>query len=224
LLNCTGDATIDTEGLHLTKDRGQQRATFSAGQAQYMEAVPLWDRASGKMASFTTTFHFNITPLGGSSGGDGLAFFLAPPESGVPANFDSSGGGLGLLPKDPNYWNNIAGIIAVEFDTFQNLEYADISDDHIGIDVNSLNSTASTNITSQNNNLKSDFTKMAIVRYNNITKLLVADLNINNTWYNVHKTMSQVGGPWKWKRMHVLTRSYEPVVRILVFLIKKKNP
>jgi hypothetical protein len=129
------------------------------------------------MASFTTTFRFSITPVGGSSDGDGLAFF------------NSNGGGLGLLPNDPKYWNNISGIIAVEFDTFQNVDYADISDDHIGIDVNSLNSTASTNISSQNNNLKSDFTKMAIVRYNNITKLLAADLNINNTWYNVHKTI-----------------------------------
>jgi hypothetical protein len=150
-----------------------------------MEAVPLWDRASGKMASFTTTFRFNISPVSDSSDGDGLAFFLAPPESGVPVNVTNSGGALGLLPNFPKYWNDTAGIIAVEFDTFQNLDYADISDDHIGIDVNSLISTASTNITSQNNNLKSN----SIVRYNNITKLIVADLNINNTWYNVEKTI-----------------------------------
>jgi hypothetical protein len=140
------------------------------------------------MDSFTTTFHFNIMPVGSGLSGDGLAFFLVPPESGMPAG-DSRGGALGILPRESKYWNDTASIIAVEFDTFLNPEYDDISDGHIGIDVNSLNSTASTNITSQNNNLKSDFTKMAIVRYNNITKLLVADLNINNTWYNVNKTI-----------------------------------
>jgi len=184
LLSCTGDATIDMEGLHLTKDM-----TWTAGRAQYVEAMRLWDRASGEMASFTTTFHFNLNPVGGGLSGDGLAFFLVPPESGMPAA-DSRGGALGILPRESKYWNHTAGIIAVEFDTFLNPEYADISDGHIGIDVNSLNSTASTNITSQNNNmLKSNFTKMAIVRYNNITKMLVADLNINNTWYNINKTI-----------------------------------
>ncbi|CAD6269027.1 unnamed protein product [Miscanthus lutarioriparius] len=126
LINCTGDATIDGESLWLTRSRYNQETTSSAGWAQYVEAVPLWDRASGEMASFTTTFHFNITPVGSSSGGDGLAFFLAPPESGVvPAK--NSGAALGLLPNSP--------------------------------------------------------------KYNNITKLLVADLNINNTWYNVNKTI-----------------------------------
>ncbi|CAL5036207.1 unnamed protein product [Urochloa decumbens] len=166
LLNCTGDATIDMEGLNLTKE-----FMWSVGRAQYVEAMRLWDRASGEMASFTTTFHFNITPVSSGLSGDGLVFFLVPLESGMPAG-DSRGGALGILPRESRYWNNTAGIIAVEFDTFLNQEfqdYADISDDHIGID--------------------SNFTKMAVVRYNNISKLLVADLNINNIWYSVNKTI-----------------------------------
>ncbi|CAD6268892.1 unnamed protein product [Miscanthus lutarioriparius] len=122
LLNCTSDATIeDTEGLHLTKD-----IMWSVGRAQYVEAMRLWDRSSGEMASFTTTFHFDIKPVGSGLSGDGLAFFLVPPESGMPAG-DSRGGALGILPRES--------------------------------------------------------------KYNNITKLLVADLNINNTWYNVNKTI-----------------------------------
>jgi hypothetical protein len=187
LLNCTGDATIDAEGLHLTKG-----IRWTVGRAQSVEAMRLWDRATGEMASFTTAFHFNITPVGGGLSGDGLVFFLVPPESGIPAA-DSRGGTLGILPRDSELWNHTAGagIVAVEFDTFLNPEYADISDGHMGIDVNSLNSTASTNITSSENNnmLKSNFTKMATVRYSNVTKLLAADLNVNGTWYSVSKTI-----------------------------------
>jgi hypothetical protein len=172
LIKITGDATIDEESLWLTRSRYNQVTTTSVGRAQYVQTVPLWDRASGEMASFTTTFSFNISLDGKSGGGDGLAFFVAPPDSGIPVN--SSGGALGLLNRDPRYWNSsIAGddtrIIAVEFDTVQNLEYSETNNDHIGIDVNSLISTASTN-TTWPNILTSSFTKMATVSYDNVTK------------------------------------------------------
>ena len=187
LIICTGDARLRVDALWLTRIRYDQLAPNSVGRVQYADPVPLWDRASGEMASFTTTFYFNISLDDKSGGGDGLAFFLAPPESGVvPAK--NSGAALGLLPNSPKYWNDTAGIIAVEFDTFQNLDYADISDDHIGIDVNSLISRASTTNTTFPQ-LTSNFVKMATVRYDNVTKLLLVDLKINGQSYNVNTTV-----------------------------------
>jgi hypothetical protein len=188
LINCTGDATMDTESLQLTRNRYDEPTTTSTGRAQYVQAVPLWDRATGELASFTTTFRFKITPDNNSGGGDGMAFFLGYPQAGIPA--DSNGGALALLPKDPKYWNGSedARIVAVEFDTVQNLEYADRSRDHVGIDVNSLVSTASTD-TVEPKSLRSSFTNMATVTYHNVTKLLVADLRIHDTLYNVNATV-----------------------------------
>ena len=67
-----------------------------------------------------------------------MAFFLGSFQSDIPAN--SGGGRLGL---HPGYTNGTGDgtIVAVEFDTFQNAEPADISGNHVGIDVNSLTVT-----------------------------------------------------------------------------------
>ncbi|XP_077236878.1 L-type lectin-domain containing receptor kinase SIT2-like [Tasmannia lanceolata] len=50
---------------------------------------------------------------------------------------------LGLFSSSNN-GNSSNHVVAVELDTVQNLEFGDIDDDHVGIDINSLNSTNST--------------------------------------------------------------------------------
>ncbi|KAI9195573.1 hypothetical protein LWI28_016231 [Acer negundo] len=104
----------------------------------------LWDAGTGQIADFTTHFSFNISLLRpGSWIGDGLAFFLSPKGSQVPEH--AEGGCLALItncsdfkePKNPM-------IVAVEFDTFLN-EGWDPSDNHVGININSIQSV--TNLT-----------------------------------------------------------------------------
>lgn len=187
LINCTGDAYLSPDTLELTKNRRDQSSTYSTGRAKYTQRVPLWDRASGEVASFTTTFRFQIT-LDPSTNwpGDGMAFFLGSFQSDIPAN--SGGGRLGLLPGYTNGTGD-GTIVAVEFDTFKNADPADISSNHVGIDVNSLTSTASTDTTSPTHNLTSGYPMVATVRYENVTQLLAVHLQINATSYHVNATV-----------------------------------
>ncbi|CAN6166510.1 unnamed protein product [Urochloa humidicola] len=182
-INCIGDAYLNlTSGiLELTKNRRDQ-----TGRATYAQPVPLWDTATGEMASFSTTFDFRITPKSLDQITSGMAFFLGHVGSDIPSN--SWGGTLGLLPA----WTNGTGngtIVAVEFDLCKDLTITDISSNHVGIDINSLNSTASTDTTSPTRNLTSGDEMVATVRYVNVTKFLAVELNINGTSYYVNATV-----------------------------------
>jgi hypothetical protein len=95
---------------------------------------------------------------------------------------------LGLLHAFTNGTGN-GTIVAVEFDTFQNPQNADISSSHVGIDINSINSTASTDTTSPTRNLTSGYKMTATVTYENVTRFLAVELNINGTSYYVNATV-----------------------------------
>ncbi|CAO2170825.1 unnamed protein product [Urochloa humidicola] len=186
MINCTGDAYLTPDTLELTRNRRDQSSTDSLGRATYTQPVPLWDAATGETASFTTTFSFRITPDPSTFPGDGMAFFLGHFGPGIPIN--STGGMLGLIPAYTNGTGD-GTIVAVEFDTFRNLANDDISSSHVGIDVNSLNSTASTDTTSLTRNLTSGYEMVATVRYVNVTGLLALQLVINDTSYYVNATV-----------------------------------
>ncbi|CAL4974992.1 unnamed protein product [Urochloa decumbens] len=186
MINCTGDAYLTPDTLELTRNRRDQSSTDSLGRATYTQPVPLWDKATGETASFTTTFSFRITPDPSTFPGDGMAFFLGHFGPGIPIN--STGGMLGLIPAYTNGTGD-GTIVAVEFDTFRNLANDDISSSHVGIDVNSLNSTASTDTTSRTKNLTSGYEMVATVRYVNATGLLAVRLVINDTSHYVNATV-----------------------------------
>jgi len=186
LINCTGDALLTQDTLELTRNRLDQSSTGSVGRAKYMQAVRLWDGATGETASFTTTFSFRIIPDARTYPGDGMAFFLGHFWSDTPRY--SGGGSLGLFQGGSNGTGD-GTIVAVEFDTFRNLANDDISSSHVGIDVNSLNSTASTDTTSRTRNLTSGYEMVATVTYENVTRLLAVQLTINDTSYYVNTTV-----------------------------------
>jgi hypothetical protein len=100
---------------------------------------------------------------------------------------------IGLLPRLPASSTTGKGagrIVAVEFDTHRNPEYADISANHVGIDVNSINSTASTDTTTwPGKNLTSPNVMTATVKYGNESKLLTVDLLIDGAVYRVNATV-----------------------------------
>ncbi|MFS7930467.1 putative non-specific serine/threonine protein kinase [Helianthus anomalus] len=85
-------------------------------------------------ASFSTKFLFSIqNPNGISSSGDGISFFLSPNNHtlGYPGGF------LGLVNSTQLTKNKF---IAIEFDTRLNTHFNDPNDNHVGLDINSLNS------------------------------------------------------------------------------------
>ncbi|GJN24443.1 hypothetical protein PR202_gb12181 [Eleusine coracana subsp. coracana] len=125
----------------------------------------------GSIFSFSATFVFTILPNRSPlrySTGDGIAFVLSPntsfrnvptydgtmigPHSPDPDDYykvmshllglNNYGGAFGLLGPNDN-GNSSNNLLCIELDTLYNEEFADIDDNHVGIDINSLNSSRS---------------------------------------------------------------------------------
>ncbi|XBI60988.1 hypothetical protein VPH35_041849 [Triticum aestivum] len=196
-LRCERDTRMGSGAIELTKNEIKANF-FSIGRASYARPVPLWDNATGEVASFSSNFTFQIrlknetddrlrlcnlsfTPNDGVA--DGMSFFLAHYPSRLPPN--SHEGNLALF-NDSNNLNAIGDdrVVEVEFDTFRSAW--DHNDNHVGIDVNSINSRAYTNVAkrlvSDDNN-----TMTAEISYDNRTGVLVARLHIDGDepLYNV---------------------------------------
>ncbi|CAL4928127.1 unnamed protein product [Urochloa decumbens] len=92
-------------------------------------------------ASFSTTFVFAILPRYPDAHGHGIAFALAPSPT-VPGAMD--GKNLGLFNTSDSTGKGRSEVVAVELDTAKDIEFSDINDNHVGIDVNSLKSMNST--------------------------------------------------------------------------------
>ena len=110
----------------------------SCGKLLYKDMVRVKDRSvGGKVASFSTSFTFQIScPNYFEGNGDGMAFTFTTDNN----TLGTPGGDMCLL-NEMNDGNSSNQVFAVEFDTFQNTDYGDPSNNHIGIDVNSMNST-----------------------------------------------------------------------------------
>jgi serine/threonine protein kinase len=172
--------------LQLTKNQIDANITFSAGRASYAEPVRLWDAKTGRLTDFTTHFSFSITAVNQSDHGDGLSFFIAPFQSDIPKN--SSGGYLGLFGSATALNNSLNQIVAVEFDTYQN--DWDPSDDHVGINVNTIVSAANV---SWKTSMRTGSTGNAWVSYNSTTKNLSVFLTYaDNPAFNGDSTLSYV--------------------------------
>ncbi|TVT96782.1 hypothetical protein EJB05_57993, partial [Eragrostis curvula] len=191
-LQWRGDTSFANQMMELTKNDVSRDSNDSRGWVWYPSPVPLWDAATGELASFTTNFSFTITPDKNyknpdksPNAGDGMAFFLAPFSTKVLSSSGGGGGNLGLF-NDSNQLNATGGsrVVAVEFDTYPNSEWDDSSVQHIGIDVNSIRSVAYTPVY-----LASNITMTATVTYDNQTKLLAVDLDIEGALYFVNATV-----------------------------------
>ncbi|RLM86163.1 uncharacterized protein C2845_PM04G02220 [Panicum miliaceum] len=133
-----GAATVTGSGL-LELTNGTLRLK---GHAIYPTPLRFRDTSNNSSAarSFSTSFVFGILSAYPDVSANGIAFFVA-------ASKDFSGAMaaqyLGLL-NGSNNGNTTNRVFAVELDTMQNNEFRDISDNHVGIDINSLISVDST--------------------------------------------------------------------------------
>ncbi|KAG5033251.1 putative L-type lectin-domain containing receptor kinase VII.2 [Glycine max] len=129
-----GNATIESSILTLTIS-----STFSVGRAFYPFKIPTKPSNSSTPLPFSASFIFSIAPFKDLLPGHGFVFILTPSAGTTGVN---SAQHLGLF----NYTNNgdpNNHVFGVEFDVFDNQEFNDINDNHVGVDINSLSSFAS---------------------------------------------------------------------------------
>ncbi|RZC93635.1 hypothetical protein C5167_007672 [Papaver somniferum] len=93
----------------------------------------------GNVFSFSTTFVFSIIPEIEGVSGQGIAFVIAPKRE-LPGARSSTY--LGLF-NSTNNGEKTNHVVAVELDTIYNKDFDDIDGEHVGIDINDLNSDIS---------------------------------------------------------------------------------
>jgi hypothetical protein len=170
-LRFEGDAALNGNLVDLTCN---DDSLFCLGRMSYNHPVALYDNNTGEVASFATTFTFAINILPNTTQrGDGMTFFLSGYPSRLPPG--SSGSVFGL-----RNWTNTSPsgedrFVAIEFDPFNNGQWDSISNDHIGIDLNSLTSISSTRLPIYSLN----GTMTATITFDNATRILEAILNFD---------------------------------------------
>ncbi|KAL5199532.1 hypothetical protein ABZP36_020735 [Zizania latifolia] len=132
-LTLLGDSFLRNGSVGLTRDTGVPSS--SAGSVLCSRAVEFGNSSTAvSSSSFAVRFSFVIANQNaGSTGGDGIAFFVSPDH----ATLGATGGYLGLFNSSAKSNNVSTAIVAVEFDTMLNEEFGDQSDNHVGLDVGS---------------------------------------------------------------------------------------
>ncbi|CAB4284559.1 unnamed protein product [Prunus armeniaca] len=134
-LSLNGIAGVTPNGLlRLINDTKQNQ-----GHAFYPHPVTFKNSSNGTVFSFSTTFVFAIRSEYADLSAHGMAFVVAPTR-GLPGALPRQY--LGLF-NETNNGNATNHVFAVEIDTVQSREFHDMNDDHVGIDINGLNSEIS---------------------------------------------------------------------------------
>lgn len=128
-----GSAIIESRILTLTN-----QTSFTIGRALYPSRIPTKAPNSSYVYPFSTSFIFAMAPYRNILPGHGLVLLFIP-FTGIEGSSSSQHLGLFNRTNDGQPSNHVFGI---EFDVFANQEFNDISDNHVGIDVDSLTSIA----------------------------------------------------------------------------------
>ncbi|KAE8686414.1 putative L-type lectin-domain containing receptor kinase VII.2 [Hibiscus syriacus] len=150
-----GIAQIDSRVLTLTNE-----TSLAVGRALYRSKIPTKTQNSSHVLPFSTSFIFSIAPSRNKDTlpGHGIVFLFTP-STGINGTTSSQHLGLFNLTNNGDPSNRVFG---VEFDVFANQEFDDIDDNHVGIDINSLQSTSSHTAGYWPDNENSDFEELKL--------------------------------------------------------------
>ncbi|KAM7492786.1 hypothetical protein LguiA_035707 [Lonicera macranthoides] len=171
-LTLLGDSHLRNGVIGLTRESGVP--TSSSGTLIYNSPIPFFDPQSNTTTSFSTNFTFSIRDVNPTSFGDGLAFFLSSNNE----TLGSSGGYLGLVNSSQLTKNKF---LAIEFDTRVDLHFDDPNENHVGLDIDSLNSIKTADARLIGIELKSGDSITAWIDYENEEKILKVFLSYNNS-------------------------------------------
>lgn len=150
-LSLDGTATVTQEGLlELTNGAVQLK-----GHAFFPVPFRLRRLPGGAVQSFSTSFAFGILTTYPNLSCHGIAFVIAPSKDFSTA-LAAQYMGLANIDNNGNASNHI---FAAELDTMQNIEFEDIDNNHVGVNINGLRSVQSHAAgyygTSENNSFQS---------------------------------------------------------------------
>lgn len=141
-LSLLGEASVAQDDLALELTRN------ATGRALYVDPIQFKDPTTQAVVSFASTFIFSIetgaaaTPSAPHvNSAEGFAFLVAPDN----VTLGSGGPWMGLMSPSNDTGSSAAPdasakLVAVEFDVQKDVEFWDISNNHVGVDVNTLNS------------------------------------------------------------------------------------
>ncbi|KAL4581036.1 hypothetical protein LXL04_017242 [Taraxacum kok-saghyz] len=173
-----GGASITDDGIQVTPELYRK---WSAGRATYFRPLHLWDKNSTQLASFSTSFTFVIDSYQSDDYGDGLTFFLAENRSMLESNLGDvyGGGALGLPVNQTTNLSNVS-FVAVEFDTFYNLQWDPTNHSHVGININNLSSVTYAACPSANISISQEF--QVLIKYDSVSKNLSVSFTTDNPY------------------------------------------
>ncbi|XP_057459771.1 L-type lectin-domain containing receptor kinase S.1-like [Actinidia eriantha] len=132
LITLVGDARVDSAVLRLTNDSNQ----FSIGRVFLRSPIQMRPTSnSTAISSFSTSFVFSILPEISTSPGFGLLFVVS---NSTEPDGALSGQYLGIFSNATV--PTAAPLFAVEFDVGRNPEFNDPDNNHVGIDLNNIES------------------------------------------------------------------------------------
>ncbi|XP_048550561.1 L-type lectin-domain containing receptor kinase IX.2-like [Triticum urartu] len=174
-LRFEGDAALNGDLVDLTCNSVESKENYYCkGRMSYNHPIPLYDKSTGEVASFATTFIFAIHLIPNrTKKGDGLTFFLSTYPSRLPP--ESSSNLLGLISSSDTSAVGEDRFVAVEFDTYSNPWDPTGASDHIGIDLSSVTSVSTTRLPSYSLN----GTMTATITFVNTTRTLEAILHFD---------------------------------------------
>ncbi|EFJ34351.1 hypothetical protein SELMODRAFT_82090, partial [Selaginella moellendorffii] len=158
----------------------QDAQANQAGRALFASPVRMWDPNTSIPASFDTTFSFVIQSSSSSTShetGGGLAFIIAPDEMTVGRD----AGYLGMLNdacvhhRRGNSSEGRRPVIAVEFDTFKDDEFGDPNDNHVGLNLGSVISNETADLSNAGVFLRNGSSVTARISYDSSIQHLQQD-------------------------------------------------
>ncbi|KAL5562289.1 hypothetical protein UlMin_032036 [Ulmus minor] len=183
--NFAGSSTINQRALQLTPDSENQVDGHNkkSGRILYKKSFELWSSSpsainDSKIASFSTFFVLNnYLEKNWTNAGEGMAFLIAPDFNFLEQSY---GQWLGLTNETTN-GKRENRFVAIEFDT-RKQEY-DPDDNHIGLNINSVNSTKTVSIRDFRIARSEVYNYNIWIKYNETNKILevyIADWNASD--------------------------------------------